>query len=300
MRLLRPDPAEMNRRARHGGTAPEPAPATASPAVPRARWKLSLPLAAVAVATPMAVAFGAAWTLPRGTGQAIVTTTYGQGSQYLRENGGAQRVPEYRKLETTALIEYGVTDAVTLIANPSLFGARVGGSPSDRYTGLGYTDLGLRTRLWHDDQGAISLQALARIPGAREDSRRAQFGNTDNQVDIRVLAGRGFALSDMTGYVNFEAAYRTRLDDPPNEWRFDLSLGIRPRPDVTLLAQSFNVISDGEGHGAYPSYWYSKAQLSVLWNVSGPWTLQAGAYTTVAAQNALRESGGVLSVWRSF
>ena len=300
MRMLRPDSSELNRRARLAAP-PTPAPApTSQPRRPSHAWRRSLPLAALAVTAPVAVAFGAAWTLPRGTGQAIVTTTYSQGSQYIRQGGATQRVPEYRKAETAALIEYGLTDAITLVAIPSLMTARTGGANQDRYTGLGYTDLGARARIWHDDAGAISLQALARIPGASDDRRSAQFGNTDTQVDLRVLAGRGFTVGDMSGYVNVEAAYRTRMDDPPNEWRIDASLGIRPRPDLTLLAQSFNVIADGEGRGAYPYSWYSKAQLSLLWNFSGPWTLQAGAFTTVGAENALRESGAVLGMWRSF
>jgi hypothetical protein len=304
MRLLRPDPDEVNRRARPAAPPPalaEPPPGLAAPSPRRpVPWRLSLPLAAIAVTAPVAVAFGAAWTLPRGTGQAILTTTYSQGSQYLRQDGVSQRVPEYRKAESTALLEYGVTDGITLVAIPSVFAARTGGSTRDTYSGLGYTDLGARARIWSDEAGAISVQALARIPGAQDDRRAAQFGNTDGQVDLRVLAGRGFSLGDTTGYVNFEAAYRTRLDDPPHEWRFDLSLGVRPHPDLTVLAQSFNVISDGEGRGAYPSAWYSKAQLSLLWNLAGPWTLQAGAFTTIAAENALRESGGLLALWRSF
>lgn len=298
MRLLRPSAAELDPRGRRREAAPPPCPP--APAKAPSRWGTGLPLTLAIIAAPAAVAFGAAWTLPRGTGEAIVTTTYTQGSQYLRSGGAEQRLPEYRKIETSALVQYGLTDGITLIAMPSVFGARTGGATADDYTGLGYTDLGARARLWHDDSGVVSFQALGRIPGATDDRKPAQLGNTDAQVDLRLLAGRGFTLGEMNAWVNVEAAYRPRFEDPPNEWRFDLSVGIRPAADWAVLAQSFNVISDGEGRGAYPSYWYSKAQLSVLWEFAPSWTLQAGAFTTLAGQNALRENGALLALWRQF
>jgi hypothetical protein len=295
MRMLRPEGRDQDPR----GRAPRAEAAPSRAEAPRRR-RIGLPLLTAALLVPGAVAFGAAWTLPRGTGQAIVTTTYTQGTQYMRPDGVRQRLPEYSKVETTALVQYGLTDDITLVAMPSFMRARTGGAQADDYLGLGYTDIGARARIWHDEQGVISLQALGRIAGADNDRRPAQFGNTDNQLELRLLAGRGFTVQEMNGWVNFEAAYRARLNDAPNEWRFDLSVGLRPRPELAFLAQSFNVISDGDGRGAYPSYWYSKAQLSVLYDVAPNWTLQAGAFTTLGGQNALREHGGLISLWRSF
>ncbi len=295
MRMLTADARESDPRRR----SPGPTPVAHRPA-PRRHLPIRLPLLTAALVAPAAVAFGAAWTLPRGTGQAILTTSYTQGSQYLRADGGEQRLPEYRKAETSLLVQYGLTDALTLIAAPSVFAARTGGANPDSYAGLGYTDLGARARIWNDEAGVISLQALARIPGATNDRRPAQLGNTDTALDLRLLAGRAIAIGGTEGFVNLEAAYRARFNDAPNEWRFDLSLGLRPAPGWAVLAQSFNVISDGEGRGVYPSSWYSKAQLSVLYDVAPGWTLQAGAFTTIAGENALRENGALLALWREF
>ncbi|MGG5808702.1 hypothetical protein [Falsiroseomonas sp. CW058] len=294
MRMLRPDGHDRDPRRRQ----PKAEPALA--AAPRRRRRLGLPILTAALLAPAAMAFGAAWTLPRGTGQAIVTTTYTQGTRYMRPDGAAQRLPEYRKAETSALVQYGLTDDVTLIAMPSLLGARTGGATADDYLGLGHTDLGARARIWHDGQGVIALQALGRLPGAGDDRRPAQLGNTDAQLDLRLLLGRGFTVQEMNGWMNAEAAYRARFGDAPNEWRFDLTLGLRPSPAWAVLAQSFTVVTDGEGRGAYPSSWYTKAQLSLLYEVAPSWTLQAGAFTTLAGENALREHGALVALWRSF
>jgi hypothetical protein len=296
MRLLKADARERDPRGRGPAAAPQPG----RKAPRRARPGLRLPVLTAALLAPTAMAFGAAWTLPRGTGQAIVTTSYTQGSQYLRSDGREQRLPEYRKAETSLLAQYGLTDALTLIAAPSLFAARTGGANPDSYAGPGYTDLGVRARLWNDEAAVVSLQAVGRIPGATNDRRPAQLGNTDAALDLRLLAGRSFTAGGTDGFVNLEGAYRARFNDAPNEWRLDLSLGLRPVPGWAVLAQSFTVVTDGEGRGVYPSSWYSKAQLSVLHDIAPGWTLQAGAFTTVAGRNALRENGALVALWREF
>jgi hypothetical protein len=292
MRLLRPDGQDEDPRGRLPARPRPPAPA-------RPRWRAALPIAAMILGAPV-VAFGAAWTLPRGTGQVILQTAYTQGWQYLRTGGTSQRLPEYRKVETTALVEYGLTDALTLVATPSFVAARTGGAQRDDYAGPGYTDLGARVRLWSDDASVVSFQALGRLAGPQDDRRPAQTGNTDEALDLRLLAGRGFALNGRNAWLNAEAAYRLRDNDAPNEWRVDVTLGWRVTEETALLAQSFNVISDGEGRGVYPSYWYSKAQLSLLWQFAPKWSVQAGAFMTVAGENALREHGALLALWHQF
>jgi hypothetical protein len=308
MRVLRPDPTDLHRRAILAGAPPveavPPAPVhvPARPAAaPRRRMgRIGVPVLAAGILAPVAMAFGAAWTLPRGTTQAIVTTAVTQGSRYVPADGPTQRIPEYRKVETQALVEHGLTDELTLIAAPSFLRTHTGGATADAYAGLGFTDLGARVRLWTDGSTVLSAQAVARIPGPRDGRRPAEFGQADTQGDFRLLAGHGFKVGEMDAYANAELALRHRAGAPPDEVRADFTIGLRPDADWTLLAQSFNVVSTGERGPGWTHYWFSKAQLSVLRDLGDGWALQAGAFTTVAARGALRENGAVLAVWKRF
>ncbi len=258
---------------------------------------LALGLLALLPAAPQALA--AAWTQAEGSGIFIGTAAFTAGSQYLRA-GNPTSQPEYRKLETTFYLEYGVTDWLTAIAAPSLRWTRSAGAGADSFSGLGYTDLGARVRLWSDSASVLSIQAVGRIPGASDDRRSARAGNTDAQFDLRLLYGHGFQLGETPAFVNAEAAYRFRADDPPDEWRLDLTFGIRPAERWLLLAQSFTTISNGAGRGVYPASWNSKAQLSAVYEFAPGWSLQGGVIFTTAGDDALRELGGLIGVWRRF
>jgi len=72
-------------------------------------------------------------------------------------------------------------------------------------------------------------------------------------------------------------------------------------PKWLLLAQSFNVISEGSGISIYGgSYDYFKLQLSAVYTVAPTWQLQGGAYTAYAGRGALQENGLVFGVWHQF
>jgi hypothetical protein len=67
-----------------------------------------------------------------------------------------------------------------------------------------------------------------------------------------------------------------------------------------LLAQSFNIMSAPSQNPGYPQWAQSKAQFSLVASLNADWRVQVGGYTTVAGQNAYRETGALLAVWRRF
>ena len=48
------------------------------------------------------------------------------------------------------------------------------------------------------------------------------------------------------------------------------------------------------------SYNYHKLQLSVVYDLTPQWAIQAGAFTTFAGRNALQENGILLGTWYKF
>jgi len=244
----------------------------------------------------------AAWTLPAGQGQAIVTGTMSTSDQAFDGSSLIQPAPRYDKLELQGLLEYGVTDRLTAMVAPSLQHIDIA-TPSAQRSGLGYTEFGGRYQLLKADAWVFSVQTTMRIPGTFDKSNPAAVGYTDPQVDVRGLLGYSFSAGSMPAFVDLELAQRFRLggaDDAPSEIHADVTLGLRVAPRWLLLAQSFSVISEGSGGPVFPAYDYHKLQLSAVYDVSQALSLQLGGFSTYAGRNAIQENGIITGAWFRF
>jgi hypothetical protein len=251
------------------------------------------------MAAPTA-AFAGAWTLDAGTGQAVVTWSFSRADKGFDAGGNILSAPRYDKSELQALLEYGATDRLTLILWPGLQHVGIGAPNSVERTGLGYTEFGARYRLLRGDSWVFSTQTTLRVPGTLDRFNPAAVGYTDPEFDARALFGYSFSAGPYPAFFDLQVAQRFRSGAPPNEFRADATLGVRPGPNWRLLAQSFNVISEGAGDPPFPSYNYHKLQMSVVYDVTPRWALQVGAVTTYAGRNALQENGLVFGSWHKF
>ena len=233
-----------------------------------------------AVAAP-----AAAWTQPEGQGLFIGTMTLKDLSQTYTESGRRASGPSNTVLEFSPYIAYGITPWLTGIVQPRL---QLGWGNQATQGGLDSTDVGARARLWSDDHAALSVQGLLRLPATQ-----SRFGDTGLGGDWRIIYGRNVSFGQTPGFFVTEAGYR-HYTDRLNEWRGDLTVGVRPSERWTLLAQSFNLVQDGA------SGWQSKLQLSAVREIAPGWSIQAGAYTTVAGRNYDAETGGIVALWRRF
>ena len=250
------------------------------------------------------VASAAAWTLPDGTGQWLTTLTLASSTSYLEGSGPLQSTPRYDKDELSALIEYGVTDRLTAIFEPGLQHIGIASPTDAERTGLGYTEFGARYAAFEnqDKSWVLSGQATVRIPGTFDTSNPAAVGYTDVETDLRVLLGHSFTVSGLPAFFDIEVAERVRTAELPSEFRADGTFGVWVQPRWLVLAQSFNVVSEGAGNTVYTggSYDYEKLQLSAVYQFTPVWSLQGGGYVTYAGRNALQENGLVFGVWRKF
>ena len=247
---------------------------------------------------PAAPAYAGAWTLPEGTGQVIATPLYSDSGKGFDANGDVADIPDYRKAELYVLLEYGLTDDVTLVAKPSLTNLSIEGAGDSG--GIGYTELGGRYRVYARGETVVSLQALARVPGEKRRSNLAQVGGDTMEYDLRGLVGRSFRLGGAKAFVDMQAGYRLRSGRPPNEFHIDATLGVDVGRKTQILAQVFNTVSDGRGIGAFTDYRYHNAQLSVVQTIAPNMSLQIGALGTIAGKNALRERGVFAGWWVRF
>jgi len=164
-------------------------------------------------------------------------------------------------------------------------------TPSAQRTGIGYTEFAGRYSLLQGESWVASGQVTLRVPGTNDISNPAAIGYTDLETDIRGLFGRNFTLGALPGFVDVEIAQRFRSGGLPNELRADATFGLQVAPRWLLLAQSFNVMSEGAGTSVlFPSYEYYKLQLSAVYSLTPTWSVQGGGFTTFAGRNTLQEN----------
>jgi hypothetical protein len=255
---------------------------------------------AIGLMSSTTAAFAGAWTLDAGTGELIVTGTAMQANSVFDRTSKLQSIPRYGKEEAQALIEYGVTNWFTAMLQPSLQHVNIAAPFGAERGGLGYTDIGGRARIWSDDSWVVSAQATFRIPGVFDKTNPAAIGYTDPEIDIRGLVGYSFKAGTLPAFIDVEVAQRFRLGGPPDEFRTDITFGIRPVDRWLFLAQSFNVVSEGAGTWGFGSFAYHKFQLSGVYALTPALSLQFGGYSTYWGRNALQENGIVVGAGYRF
>jgi hypothetical protein len=250
--------------------------------------KLSLLLSVAFI--PQSAQAGA-WLMPDGGGQVVVTGTASSAAKTFDSGASQQSTPRYNKTELQALMEYGVSDWLTAIAIPSLQHVDIGEPTDARRTGLGNSEFGARARVIQKSNWIISAQGTVRVPGTGDTNNPAAVGYTGVDVDLRGLYGASFTLGGMPAFFDAQLAQRFRTGGPPSEARVDLTFGLRTAAQWLLLAQQFNVISEGSGRAPFPANNYHKLQFSVIYDLTPQWSVQGGAFTTFAGRNALQENG---------
>lgn len=214
--------------------------------------------------------------------------------------GGGGAAPKENRIEAQSYGEYGLTDRLTLLGQISAERYALTAPSADVYRGLDYANIGLRARLYSNEPWTLSAQATLFAPGARDATRPAQMGNTGGTAELRLLGGYNFNLGGTPGFVDGEIGYRLRAAGPPSEWHGDATLGLRWTPKVMALFQLFNTFSQGGGAPGFPAWRSSVAQASLVYALDEHWSVQLGAFATLATVNTNSQRGAIVAVWRRF
>ena len=209
--------------------------------------------------------------------------------------------PALQQARAGTLIEYGLTDRLTAIliracSTSTSLRRQVPNVPVSTTPSSARATHFSKTRI-----GWCPARPRLRIPGTTDTANPAAIGYTDFEADFRALLGHNFEVADRPAFFDFELAERWRTDGYPSEFRFEGTLGVKVYPRWMLLAQSFNVVSEGPGISIFGgSYEYYKFELSAVYTLADNWWLQFGGVSTYAGRNALQENGVVLGVWHQF
>ncbi len=165
-------------------------------------------------------------------------------------------------------------------------------SASDtEYSGRGPIEFGVRYLAWRGRRSVVSLYLGGVLAGEGRNAGYAEPGAGSTDVEARVLAGRSFTVAGRPAFVEVQAARLTRVD-LSNETRLDLTVGVEPRPEWLVMAQTYS------GRAESGAEW-TKLETSAVRRL-GPWRAQAGWRFSLFGKTGLAESGPVLALWRTF
>jgi protein XagA len=251
---------------------------------------------ALIVAAPVG-AFGGAWTLPQGTGQ-LIETLYGW-TGFGPPWGGSPPVPQNR-IDAQTYVQYGLTDSFTLFGQTALERYALGPPTPDVYTGLDYSDVGVRAKLWSTGEWVFSGETTVFAPGAHDPRAPAEEGNTGWAGEARFNAGTNFALGSTPCFFDGEIAYRVRTAGPPDEWHGDFTVGFKFTPRFMVMLQNYTTVSAASTDRAFPAWRSSVVEASIVYALDNKWSVQLGLFSTVWTVKTNTQHGVALALWRNF
>ncbi len=258
-----------------------------------------LPLIAAGFAAVAVPAKAGAFLAPPGEGEIITAASFSDSTRAFDSDGKLVPIPPYQKFELGTYIEYGLTDRITLIAQPSADVVHQAPAQPTSPAAAG-TDLGGRVGLISFDSTILSLQGLVHIPFAASSMQTGLFDQDRvPAADLRLLLGHNFAIGRSTGFIDLAASHTWQGDGLPEEWHAYATLGVRPQPQLLIMLASYMTVAGNVG--ANCTYWsWLKLQPSIVYDLSRHWSVEAGFFATVAGQNAGHELGPMAALWYRF
>lgn len=258
-------------------------------------WRRLLILIAFCLAARPAL--GGAFVQRQGMVLAIQELSFSGSLHAFDGRGRLIPVASYQKFTLDTALEYGLADWLTLLGRLESVSIYNQGPPAAYYRGLGMSELGARVELGRalDETLIFSAQAMVRWPGAHT-ANPAAAGMTAVESDWRMMAGGSFDLVDRPGFWSAEAAFRKRGGFEPDEARLELAAGLSIFDLLQVIVQGFHVVTLRTPLA--PASQSHKGQVSLLFNPGGAWSIQMGAFRTLAGVNTRRESGALVAYWR--
>ena len=260
-----------------------------------ARFASALGAALLTLSSPAAQA--GAWTEPQGDGL-LIESLFGW-TGYGAPWGGNPAVKQNRA-DAETYVEYGVTNQLTIFGQTALERYSLSPPQPSLYTGLDYSDLGLRAKLWSTGAWVFSGETTLFLPGAYDPASPAQAGDTGGAGEARALVGYNLAVGSIPAFLDAELGYRLRTAGPPDEWHGDLTFGLKPTQRIMLLLQDFTIVSMASANRDFPAWRNSVVEASLVIALDAEWSLQFGLFASVLAVRTNTERGAALAVWRKF
>ena len=238
-----------------------------------------------------AQATAGAWTRKKGGTYSRLSVNYYYSDKYYVDNSDYISYPydgDFEDYNLNYYGEYGITDRLSLIGSvyyKMLF--KEDDTIDMESKGIGDIDLALKYNLVdHAVLGVLSVQGLVKIPEAYDEDDDLPLGTGQWDGELKLLYGRSL-YPLLPGYVNLEAGYRWRNEDPDDEFRFLAEAGMnfgqkwygRVKLDGTICIESESGDIDAYGNPtATENYDLIKLDVIAGYKFSDRWAVEI-AYT---------------------
>jgi len=205
------------------------------------------------------------------------------------------KIDDWEEKAFSLFVDYGLNERLSVSGKLSFQDYQ---TEWDAFSGLGSVEIGARYALLRTDMSVLGLGLSAEGLGK---GRRNAFedGRPDStDIELRGYLGRNFTLKGVPSFVDIQLARRIRSHDA-NQWRGDVTLGVKPDTKWMVLAQVFDGRTDPEDN--FQAVWVN-GELSVV-RALGPdraLNLQLSARQTLYGKNVPQVKGVGLSLWKSF
>jgi hypothetical protein len=257
---------------------------------------------AIACGVLLANPVQAAWTEKQGTGLVVPSYTYYRATRARDADRHHGSRKAYVKNEFRLYSVYGWTDSITLGLDGAARRVR-DHAPGAEGEDLDWSEVATfaRLRLHRWPRTVLSIQPLVYVPRKHGGVADLKRDADKPEFEFRALLGRSFVLAGRDGFADLEWGYRHRLGAAGDQIRIDATVGLRVRPRLSVLAQSFNIVSIRQPReNGPPDYNLYKAQVSVVYDIAARWAVQVGGFTEFAGRNTGLGSAGFLALWWRF
>jgi hypothetical protein len=247
---------------------------------------------------PQAV-LGSAWTRPDGGLLLLAPVAYTHADQAFDEHGERVDRNRFEMVESSPLLEYGLTDSFTIGMQPKFRRVSVAtANGTVTNSGLAETDLFVRQRLWKHAQASTSIQALVKLPIEPDEDHVAALGRDQVDAAVKLAYGNRHDVGDGRIFYSAETGYRRRWELPDDEISLNAFIGWSPGDSWSFIVRSANVwgVKDGEDIAQAideggevlttgPSFVRHDAQLLTSYKFHNAVSLVGGVSSTYAGEN---------------
>jgi hypothetical protein len=253
------------------------------------------------------VSFAGAWGMKKGSLYERISFNYYFANKEYNKNGEVVDFANngsFSDYHISNYFEYGLYDNLTIINSIYIKKLRKNDYTIEQKTsGIGDIDIGAKMQIMKLAEGVLSGQILTKIPWAYEKDNKLPLGNGQFDFEMRLLYGHSLYPA-IPGYCNFEAGYRWRLQEPSDEIRYLIEIGLditkniygRVKLDGIFSADNGKDIDSKGNPTATNNYNIGKLDAVIGYKINKHWGLEAGYTPSIYGKNTAKGSNYTLAI----
>ncbi len=239
--------------------------------------------------------FAGAWTRHDGGLYLQVTANAYQADENFDQDGDRKDFAndgDFSDDNIAFYLEYGLSDDLTALGSWSYKWLEYENDVIVNKTD-GFSDLeaGLKYRLFSKNGAVVAVQGLVKIPEAYDEDEAVPLGNGQYDYECRLLYGQSL-YPRFPGYLNLEAGYRVRAEEPADEFKYLLEFGAdftRQLYGRIKLDGTYGMGNADGGSSDNPSATYDydlgKLEATVGWKINDNWGSELGYRREIYGKN---------------